>query len=216
MKKHMIVILIIALFVSLPLAAEEVHRHHHRDGIQYDYYMEALQQALREQGDTELGSLTLEDLNNIASQLSISLQKSEHVARSRAASWALPGMGQFMNGEVGLGIVFLSADVVVWTGALLGAYFLLPADLQFGRLDYFADDYSRIRGNWMNHSFVEYLPAMGVLAGGAALSTIIRILSSGNAEELARENVESGAITFEPLPFFLHIPTDGGRRRKWH
>ena len=214
--KHAIAIVLIAFFALLPAATEEVHRHHHGDEMRYDYYMEAMQEALREQGDTELGSLTLNDLNNIAGQLSISLQKSEHVARSKAASWALPGVGQFMNDEVGLGILFLSADVVVWTGAILGAYFLLPSDLQFGQLNYFADDYSSIRGNWGNHSFVEYLPAMSVLAGGAALSTIIRILSSGNAEELARESVESGAITFEPLPFLLHIPTDRGNRSKRH
>ena len=122
--KHAIAIVLIAFFALLPAATEEVHRHHHGDEMRYDYYMEAMQEALREQGDTELGSLTLNDLNNIAGQLSISLQKSEHVARSKAASWALPGVGQFMNDEVGLGILFLSADVVVWTGAILGAYFL--------------------------------------------------------------------------------------------
>jgi hypothetical protein len=207
-----------ALLAVLPAAAEEESWDHPKDKIRYDYYMEALKEALGEQGDVEVGSLTLNDLNDIASRLSISLQQGQYVERSKAASWFLPGAGQFMNDEVGLGVLFLSADVVIWAGAFIGAYFLLPADLQFGNLDYFGDDYSTIRGRWGAHSFIDYLPAMSVLAGGTVLSTIIRIISSGNAEELARERVESGAVTFEPLPFLLHIPTDGdrGRRKRWH
>jgi hypothetical protein len=201
-------------FLAFSVAAEDHEwKPWHKYGIEYDYFMEELDRVLSEKGDVELGSLTVRELNDIASDFSISLQMSEFVATSKRASFFFPGAGQFKNNEIGLGVFFLSADIAVWSGTLIIAYLLLPSDLQFNQLDYFSSDYSSIRGAWGNHSFVEYLPAMGVAAGGIVLSTIIRIISSGHAEEIARKNVESGKITFEPLPFLLHIPSGSGRNR---
>ena len=95
-------------------------------------------------------------------------------------------------------------DLVTGVGTLLGAYFLLPADLQFTQLNYFTEPYSAIEGAWKDQSFVDLLPSMGVLAGGGLVQAKLRGVSSNHAAKLAEQNIAAGNITFEPKLTVLH------------
>ena len=92
----------------------------------------------------------------------------------------------------------LLADTAVAAGTLLGVYFLLPQDLRFNQLDYFNTSYSDIKNRWESHTFMDLLPAIGVMAGGGLVSGALRVLSAKRAGKAARRNIEEGNITFEP------------------
>ena len=64
-------------------------------------------------------------------------------------------------------------DVTVLAGTLLSAYFVLPANVQFGSLDYLNAPISAIQTAWESNSLVSYLPLAGVLAGGMILETVL-------------------------------------------
>ncbi len=158
-------------------------------------------------GEGQLGSLTYAELRDLAGRLSVARQKDRFVARSRAMSFMMPGSGQFLNKDYGSGAAFLAADLAVVTGTLVGAYWLLPSDLRFQQLDYFNTPFSTIETTWKGHSFMDYLPSLGVLAGGGVLKAILGQVSSSHAARLAKRNIDSGKITFEPN--LLALP-DGG------
>jgi hypothetical protein len=155
----------------------------------------------------ELGALSYGELRELAGRLSVATQKDRFVARSKAMSFMMPGSGQFLNKEYGTGAAFLAADLAVVAGTLIGAYYLLPADLRFQQLDYFNTPFNTIRDKWQGHTFMDYLPSLGMLAGGGVLKAILGQLSSRHAGKLARRNIEAGTITFEPD--LLLLP-DGG------
>ncbi len=133
--------------------------------------------------ETRLGDMTVRDLEKITGQVSIAVQKSWYVRRAKTASKALPGAGQFMTGDPLGGSLFLLADAAVVSGTLIGAYRLLPEH------------------SWRSNDFVDYLPSIGVVAGGTAAWMLLRWLSSTNAEAAARSNIESGKVTFQPVLF---------------
>ena len=149
-------------------------------------------------GTGTLGALTPGELRELAGRLSVAVQKDRFVARSRAMSFMMPGTGEMLNKAYGSGAAFLTADVAVAVGTLVGAYLLLPEDLHFQHLDYFNTPWSTIRDRWEAHTFVEALPTLAVLAGGGLVQVILGGISSGHAGRLARRNIDQGKITFEP------------------
>jgi hypothetical protein len=154
-------------------------------------------------GSRSLGELTIDQIRDALGQVSVARQKAAFIERSKAMSFMLPGMGQFVNRDPLAGSLFLSADVLVVAGTLVGAYFLLPKELQFGQLNYFTDSYTAIEQAWKNQSFVDMLPTLGVLAAGWLVDGGLRLFSSKHAGNLARRNVENGTITFEPKLFVM-------------
>ncbi len=160
--------------------------------------LDALRDALAANRDTEIGSITLGQLERIVGRIWTARLRAAYIEHSRRASFRLPGMGQFMNGDPLSGSLFLSADVALTVGALVGAYFVLPADLRFDRLNYFTAPWATIEERWKSHSFVDGLPALGVLAGGAAVKLGLRFLSAAHAGRLARDNLDSGKVTLAP------------------
>jgi hypothetical protein len=180
-------------------------------GPEEGYLDEELAALLARQGNTKLGDVTAGELARVLERISVAEQQVAYVQRSRAASLALPGMGQFLNGAPGSGAAFLVTDLAVAAGALVGAYYLLPADLQFDQLNYFTADFSEIRDRWQGHSFLDMLPSMGVLAGGQLLHFIVAGISGSNAAALARRNIADGKVHFEPrLPMLLMGPRGPG------
>jgi hypothetical protein len=136
------------------------------------------------------------------------------VARARMASMALPGAGQFLAGDALGGAAFLTGDLVAAAGTLAGAYFLLPANVQFGSLDYLNASHAAVRTVWQSNSLSAYLPSLAVVAGGMGVQMLLRALASSNAEATARANVESGKVSFSPeLVPFLEGGPDGRMRR---
>ena len=202
MKKWLAVLLIVtvgagALFAGSP-------RQSGMKGQHSDWWMEEellerqLEAALAEKEGSVLGDMTVGEAQDLLGEISIAYQKAAYVAKSRAASLMLPGMGQFMNDDPGTGALFLSLDVLTGVGTLLGAYFLLPDELQFDQLRYFKDSFQDIENAWKAQSFVDLLPTIGVLAGGGLVQVILRGVSSNHAAKLAEERITAGEITFEP------------------
>jgi hypothetical protein len=170
---------------------------------------------LQDMAGQQLGTLTVADLEKIAERISIAEQKVRYVRKAQWASFMFPGAGQFMTGDPAGGSLYLAGDFVLFAGTLVGAYFLLPSDLQFGAsMNYFTDSYNHITTAWGSHSFVDYLPSLSLLAGGFILKHVLGWFSSEDAARRARENVDNGTVTFTPdFDFTEHGPWMGMRFR---
>jgi hypothetical protein len=164
---------------------------------------DSLGAALQEMAASPLGTLTVGDLARLAARLSIAEQQDRYIQRARNASWHFPGAGQFMTGDTAGGSLFLAGDLAVIGGTLVGAYFLLPSNVQFSSLDYFNDPLSTIRSRWEGNSVVNYLPSFGVLVGGMIVKHILGHFASVEAEKRARQNIADGKVTFTPNLEFL-------------
>jgi hypothetical protein len=154
--------------------------------------------ALAEMSSTQLGTLTVGDLESVAERISIAAQKTRYVQRARFASRIMPGAGQFMTGDVAGGALFALGNLAITAGTLTAVYFLLPSDLQFGTTNYLTDSFETIHTRWQSKSFMDYLPAMGAMAGGMILRGVLGKFSSANAVETARRNIAEGKVTFTP------------------
>ena len=103
-----------------------------------------------------------------------------------------------MTGDTLGGWLFVAWDVTVLAGTLVSAYFVLPANVQFGSLDYLNAPLSSIQTAWGSNSLLSYLPLAGVLAGGMILDIVLRHVSADNAARTARKNIAEGKVTFQP------------------
>jgi hypothetical protein len=157
-----------------------------------------LSSAASELSSDQVGNLTIDDIEKIADHISIAIQKEKYVQRLRNASFALPGLGQFMGGDTLGGWLFVAWDVTVLTGTLLSAYFVLPANVQFGSLNYFGSSWSTITGAWASNGILSYLPLAGVITAGVLLERVLRYASADNAAKTARKNISEGKVTFQP------------------
>lgn len=167
----------------------------------------ALGAALQEMSASQLGTLTVGDLAQLAARISIAEQQERYVQRARRASMRFPGVGQFMTGDALGGTLFLAGDAAVIAGTLIGAYLVLPSNVQFSSVDYFRDPVSGIRSRWESNGIVDYLPACGVLLGGMIVKGILGHFAAEDAGKKARQNIADGTVTFTPNLEFL-----GGRQ----
>jgi len=146
--------------------------------------------------------LTFEEMNELSMRLSIPAQKNAYVAHSAMASWFMPGLGQFRNGEPLLGTAFLLGDVATSVGSVLIFHALLPEDLKVGNLNYYTTPYSQIVEEWASAftevSMQDLLPYVGLAAGTAVVKVTLSALSAANAKELAVARIEAGEVTFVP------------------
>jgi hypothetical protein len=186
---------VIVMMLSAALAAAAYAQEKAPERFGFDQELTA---ALQDMSGTPLGTLTVGDLEKLAGRVSIVVQKIEYVRKVRRASFMFPGAGQFMTGDTGGGAAFLAGDLAIVTGTLLGAYFLLPTNVQFRDLDYFHVPLGSIRTAWESNSFVDYLPSMGLFAGGMILRAVLGHFSAVNAESEARTAIAEGKITFTP------------------
>jgi hypothetical protein len=159
---------------------------------------QVLSQALQDSSSTQLGSVTLGEVQQLMDKMALAQAQDRYVVRARTASMMLPGAGQFMTGNPGTGALFLAGDLAIVAGTLVGAYFLLPSDLKFTTLNYFTTPLATIEGTWKAHTILEYLPAYGVMAGGTILDHVLRAISAGNAAQEAREALASGKVNLRP------------------
>jgi hypothetical protein len=208
--KRLVAIMIVTAIGAVAFAAPGGRRPHPAS-LDEAFLRAEMDQALAGERDTALGTLTVGQLQELLGRLSVAQQKAAFIARSRAMSMMMPGVGQFVNKDALSGALFLTADLALIAGTLVGAYFLLPADLRFDRLDYFNASYADISRRWESHSFVDVLPTLAVLAGGGLLKAVLGGVSAHHAEKLARRNIEEGKITFEPrLVLLPHGPMGMG------
>jgi hypothetical protein len=159
---------------------------------------------LDQNAQTQIGTMTIGDMEKLAGQISIAIQKEEYVRRAGMASMMLPGLGQFRMGDSTNGSLFLAGDIVLFAGTLLGTYYLLPSNVQFASLDYLNTPLSSIRSTWESNTLSNYGPSIAVAIGGMAAQMLLRWVSAKNAREDARQAIESGKVTFQPelLPLF--------------
>ncbi|MFP4375405.1 MAG: hypothetical protein ACLFP4_00045 [Spirochaetales bacterium] len=194
MKRYFFLILIVLL--SLPAVAQ--HRMMMEDG---PFLAEALE-IMDDYWDRAPADLTFEEMNELSMRLSVPAQKNAYVARSAAASWFIPGLGQFRNEEPLLGTAFLLGDIAATVGSLLIFHALLPEDLKIGNLNYYTTPYSNIFDEWTSAfadaSFQDVLPYMGLAAGTAVVKVTLSALSAANAKDLAIARIEAGDVTFVP------------------
>ena len=202
MKKWLAVLLIATVSAGVLFAGSprqsKMKDHHSNWWMEEELLEQQLEAVLAEQESAVLGDFTVGEAQELLGEISIAYQKAAYVSKSRAASFMLPGMGQFMNEDPGMGALFLSLDVLTGVGALLGAYFLLPDELQFDQLNYFNDSFQNIENEWKSQSFMDLLPSLGVLAGGGLVQVILRGVAGSHAAKLAEQKIAAGEITFQP------------------
>jgi hypothetical protein len=159
------------------------------------YVGKEIAKIAEEQKATELGAVTVGDLQGWRDRVTVAARKDAYVARAAGSSFMLPGLGQFKNGQAGLGALLLGGDIAANVGAILGAYFLLPADLRIDRFNYLTEPVGNIETLWKSHSLLEYLPSVGVAFGGHLLDMALRAIAAHNARYVARARIESGQVT---------------------
>jgi hypothetical protein len=186
---------IIVMVLSAALAAAAFAQEKVPDRFGFDQELTA---ALQDMSGTQVGTLTVGDVEKLAGRVSIVVQKIQYVQKVRRASFLFPGAGQFMQGDTAGGAAFLAGNLAIVTGTLIGAYFLLPTNVQFRDLDYFHVPLGSIRTTWESNNFVDYLPSIGFFAGGMILRAVLGHFSAENAEEEARTRIAEVKVTFTP------------------
>lgn len=211
-KVQVLIPVMILALVSVSLSAQSMNpKRSFRANEDGNYVGQALKLLLAENGGKKLNALTAAEVRKALDVVSVARQQQAYVSRSEMASLFVPGAGQFMNKAPAAGSLYLAGDLAIAAGSLVGAYFLLPSDLQFGQTNYFTDTYSSIETKWKNHSFVDYLPSAAVMFGGMVLDHVLRHFSAENAGDLARKNIKDKKVTFRPEPFMV-IPGPHGPR----
>jgi TM2 domain-containing membrane protein YozV len=140
-----------------------------------------------------LADVEVDDILMLAEGLSIDIQEDMYVKKAALSSLFIPGTGQFMTGDTGLGVAQLSLHFLIVGGTAFGAYMLLPEDLQNS-----LDNYGETKAYFETLTYSELLPATGVMLGGMLLNGILAGWSSHGAAESARRNIEDGSVTFAP------------------
>ena len=171
--------------------------------------------AMEEMSGDQLGALTVGDLARLAERISIAEQKARYVQRARTASRILAGVGQFMTGDAVGGSLFLAGDVALMAGTLIGAYALLPSNVQFSSLNYLGDPLGTIRSRWESNSISDYLPSCGIMLGGMIVKAVLGHFAAEDAARRARENIAEGKVTFTPNLEFLGRGIGMGMRMRF-
>jgi hypothetical protein len=157
---------------------------------------EAVAAMAEDRGGSELGAMTVSDVEKAVARLSVALRQEAWVHGSAMASFALPGLGQLLNRDPLGGSLYLVGSAAVAAGTLVGAYFLLPSGVQ---VNWFTTPIETIEDAFASHSLVEYLPSLGVMAAGAVVDAVLRRVSARGAADLAERNLLDGTVSFEPV-----------------
>jgi heme A synthase len=172
-------------------------------------YNTEIEGFLAERAAMSVGDVTIAEMRELGSRLSVVAQEESYVRSARHASQAMPGAGHFMIGENGRGAAYMTGSVLVVAATVVGAYLVLPNGVQFHELDYINDSFGDIERAWRGESIASVAPAFGVLLAGGVVHSLLGALASGDAEERAREQIVSGEKRFEPKPFIY--PDTSGR-----
>ena len=151
-----------------------------------------------ELGPQKVGDFSVSGLVSLRERLSIASQKDQYVQKMGLASFLLPGLGELQTGDTSNGLLFLGADLVTLAGTVTVAYYLLPSDLRFDRLNYLNDSCQTINDAWMSHTLTDYLPAAGALLVGMTIDMTLRQWSTRVAKRDATAAVDRGSVKFTP------------------
>lgn len=207
MSNRLLILLFAAVTGTLYAGpGHDTHPGHDRDGWDLSEeelypYNEVIDSFLAGKGAQTVGEITIGELRELTGRLSVVAQEEDYVRRARNASHMMPGTGHFLIDENGIGAAYLTGSILVAAGTVLGAYFVLPNDVQFDELDYIDDSFRDISRAWRGQSVESLWPAFGVLLGGGLVQAILGELASEDAERRARDQLDSGEKRFEPKPF---------------
>jgi hypothetical protein len=171
--------------------------------------------ALAEMSGDHLGALAVGDLIRLGERISVAEQNARYVEKARAASRMIPGVGQFMTGDAVGGSLLFAGDVALMAGTLIGAYALLPSNVQLSSLDCLGDPIGTIRSRWESNSISDYLPSAAVMLGGMIVHAVIGHFAAEDAARRAQENIASGKVTFTPNLEFLGRGVGVGMRTRF-
>jgi hypothetical protein len=157
---------------------------------------EAVAALATDRGTSQLGSMTVADVEKALARLSVAMQQEAWIHGSAMSSLALPGLGQFLNRDPLGGSLYLVGSAAVAAGTLVGAYFLLPPNL---RVNWFTEPIGTLENDFEANSVVEYLPSLGIMAAGAVVDAVLRCVSAAGAARLAERRVLDGTVSFEPV-----------------
>ena len=157
---------------------------------------EALAALAADRGASALGSMTVADVERGIARLSVAMRQEAWIHGSRMASLALPGLGQFLNRDPLGGSLYLAGSAAVAAGTLVGAYFLLPSNVQG---NWFTAPIGTLETAFKSNSVVAYLPSLGVMAAGVVVDAVLRCISAAGAARLAERRVLDGTVSFEPV-----------------
>ena len=152
---------------------------------------------LEQASEVGLADLSVGDLTQTMALLSVAQQQREHVKHSARFSAMVPGLGQYVNGELGRGLIFAAADLVVGVAAAALAYWLLPPAVQWRNLNYLQTPIVDIETRWKALTPGELIPSVAVAASGSLVGLVIRRFASEDAATLARARISEGSIVFE-------------------
>ena len=162
------------------------------------YVQAEIGQIGTEMAAQKIGDIEVSALLTLRDRLSVASQKDEYVQRMGLHSYLLPGLGMIETGDTAGGIGFMAADLGVIAGTVIFAYYLLPADLRFDRIDYFNDSATSINNAWSSHSFTEYLPSIAAVVVGMIADQTVRHWSAAITRREAAQQIDEGRVTFEP------------------
>jgi hypothetical protein len=211
---NMKTILAILLGVVLSLGAYAEPRQHGKSELAAE-----ISGILDRNASAQLATMTVGDVEKLMGEISIAGQKAAYVQHARMASFLLPGVGQLITGDPVGGALFLAGDAAVFAGSVLGAYYLLPANIRIGTgsgtdangMDYLNTPVANIKTAWGSNSALAYLPSVGVMAGGMLLRGVLGWWSSAGAVDLAKRNIADGKVTFQPEL----VPDGMGMMMRW-
>lgn len=176
--KKLLGIVVLGLMVAMGVSAEE------------------MKEWVDARSTVKVADLTVGDLKALADIQSVDRQEARYVGGAAVASFLLPGLGQFKTGDTVAGTLNLVGFTTLVGATVYGAWTLLPEDMKANGLSH--DGRHNLMKSYWNNDFAKIAPAVGVMAGGAALSMIYRFWSAGDAKSRAVENLKSGTVTFEP------------------
>lgn len=169
-----------------------------------------IQKKISENREITLDSIPVGEITSLLHDMSILRQQKMYIHKSAIQSYIFPGWGQLKNDDTLNGLLFIGAHLLLRGVSTAGSYFLLPGQVQFSSINYFTTPFGDIKSAWENLSFMDLLPSIGVSTAGSIACLILRHASSNHAEQLAREQVISGKITFSPVISINHIGFKAG------
>ncbi len=197
--KNLLLVLLTALAVGAtaqPMGKMSMGGHgmmagHHDDSS----YVGAETRAIEaEMADRTLGDLKFPELRELADRLQTAGQKDLYVVHSAAMSFVIPGSSQFHTGNAGVGALQLGLSAAISGGTMWWAHSLLPADLQWGTLDYANSSFAALDTAWKSHTLSEFAPALGALVAGQTANLVVRLWSGISAKQQAKDALDSGKV----------------------
>jgi hypothetical protein len=165
-----------------------------------------LRSTLENASDVPLTEMTSGELIAVLELASVARQETAHVHLSGLQSMAVPGWGQFTNGERGRAAVWFLADLFTGLTTLSLAYVLLPPAVQWRNLNYLQTPLATIRERFGELTVADLIPFSSVMFAGTMLSLGIRHFAAQDAAQVAVKAIEDGHVHFEPGAIMLHQP----------